>query len=182
KGENIFYTSTEGSPVNRQFYKVTIKDGTKAQLTFLNGVHTETFNDNGEYFLDNFSSLEVPRSITLISNTGVVSKVLLIADNPLKDYQLGKMKIFPLFTPKGDTLYCRMYAPTDFDPNKKYPVIDYMYGGPGVQLVTNTFPTGNDVWYQYMAEHGFLIFTLDNRGSADRGKAFEQATFRKLGT
>ncbi len=182
KGEYIFYSSTEDSPVNRQFYKVNLKDGSKTQLTFLNGVHTEIFNENGDYFLDNFSSIEVPRAISLINNKGAVLQSLLIAEFPLKGFLLGKEKIFHITNDHGDTLYCRMFLPVNFDSTKKYPVIDYLYGGPGVQLITNTYPTGNDLWYQYMAEHGFIIFTLDNRGSANRGKAFEQATFRKLGT
>jgi len=182
KGEFAYYSSTEDSPINRQFYKVNLKDGTKTQLTKGDGVHTEVFNDNGEYFIDNFSSLDIPRTLSIINNNGIVSQTLLNAENPLKEYQLGREKIFHITNESGDVLYCRMFLPINFDSTKKYPVIDYMYGGPNVQLVMNTFPTGNDLWYQYMAEHGFIIFTLDNRGSANRGKAFEQATFRNLGT
>ena len=80
-------------------------------------------------------------------------------------------------------MYCRLIKPVDFDPNKKYPVIVYVYGGPHAQLVTNHWPIGRyDFWFQYMAQHGYLIFTLDNRGSFNRGLKFEQATFRNLGT
>ena len=182
KGEFIYYSSTEDSPINRQFYKVNINDGKIAQLTKGDGTHTVIFNENGEYFIDNFSNLTIPRNITIINNKGNASQTLLMAENPLKDYQLGQVKIFTIPNGKGTNLYCRMYLPIHFDSTRKYPVIDYMYGGPNVQLINNTFPTGNDLWYQFMAEHGFIVFTLDNRGSANRGKDFEQATFRNLGT
>ena len=74
-----------------------------------------------------------------------------------------------------------MYLPSDFDSTKKYPVIDYLYGGPHHQEVLNTFNGSGNLWFTYMAQHGFIVFTLDNRGSENRGKAFEQATFRNLG-
>ncbi len=182
KGDFLYYSSTEDSPVNRQFYGVNLNNANTTQLTHGEGTHTEIFNDNGDYFIDNFSSLDVPRTINIINDRGIVSQTLLNAENPLNDYQLGSVKIFTIVNDTGDKLFCRMYLPINFDPTKKYPVIDYMYGGPNVELINNTFPTGNDLWYQYMAEHGFIIFTLDNRGSANRGKSFEQATFRNLGS
>jgi len=181
-GNYAFYSSTEGSPIDRQFYKLDLRNGDRMQLTHGDGTHTEIFNENGNYFIDNFSSIEVPRRLDIINYSGKVIQTLLDAPNPIKDYKLGKLSIFTIKNAEGDSLYCRIYLPTDFNPAKKYPVIDYMYGGPGVQLVNNTWPAGNDLWYQYMAEHGFVVFTLDNRGSANRGKAFEQVTFRKLGT
>ncbi len=182
KGEKLFFTSNERSPVNRQCYVLELKSGIKTQLTHGEGTHTATFNDNFDFFIDNFTSLEIPRNISIINAKGLVTKNLLYAENPLKDYQLGRVSIFTIPNNKGDLLYCRMFLPINFDSTKKYPVIDYMYGGPNVQLVNNTFPTGNELWFQYMAQHGFVVFNLDNRGSANRGKDFEQATFRNLGT
>jgi dipeptidyl-peptidase-4 len=92
------------------------------------------------------------------------------------------MRLFTIKASDGQPLYCRLFLPIDFDSTKKYPVIDYLYGGPGVQLITDSWLAGSDLWFQYMAEHGYIVFTLDNRGSAGRGKAFEQVTFRKLGS
>jgi dipeptidyl-peptidase-4 len=99
----------------------------------------------------------------------------------MKDYKLGKLSIFKLKSEVGDDLYCRMIKPVDFDSTKKYPVLVYLYNGPGVQLINNTWNGAGDMWLQYMAEHGFVVFTIDGRGSDNRGLAFEQATFRHLG-
>ncbi len=182
KGTFAYYSSTEGSPITRSFFKVDVNDGTKTQLTSSGGTHTETFNENGEFFIDNLTSLEVPRILSIINNKGITVQTLLVADNPLKEYNLGKEYLTTIRNEHGDGLYCRIFKPSNFDSTKKYPVIDYMYGGPNVQLVNDVWPTGNELWFQYMAERGFVVFTLDNRGSANRGKDFEQATFRKLGT
>ena len=102
---------------------------------------------------------------------------------PLKDYKLGKMDIFTLKSEiDGADLYCRMIKPVDFDSTKKYPVIVYVYGGPHAQLVTDSWLGGAGLFLNYLAENGYLIFTLDNHGSANRGRDFEQIIHRHLGT
>ncbi|MEL7340626.1 MAG: prolyl oligopeptidase family serine peptidase, partial [Bacteroidota bacterium] len=104
----------------------------------------------------------------------------------LADYQLGETKLFSLKANDGTDLYCRMILPPDFDSTKQYPVLTYVYGGPHAQLVTNTWMGGSmGRWIMlmnYFASQGYVVFTLDNRGSAHRGLAFEQAVFRQLGT
>ena len=96
---------------------------------------------------------------------------------------IGKSRIFSIKNDEGTQLYCRLITPPDFDSTKKYPVIVYVYGGPHVQEVTNIFGTGRYfLWFCEMAQKGFIVFTLDNRGSYNRGLQFEQATFRHLGT
>jgi dipeptidyl-peptidase-4 len=107
---------------------------------------------------------------------------MLIAENPLKDFKLGKLKIFTLKASDGTDLYCRQFWPVDFDSTKKYPVIVYVYGGPNVQLINNTWNAGGDLWFQHMAQKGYVVFTMDNRGTANRGLKFEQATFQHLGS
>jgi dipeptidyl-peptidase-4 len=92
------------------------------------------------------------------------------------------MKIFTIKNTEGTDLYCRLYKPVQFDSNKKYPVIVYWYGGPHAQLILNAWNGGaGDYWFQYMAERGYVVFTLDTRGSANRGKVFEQSIFRRAG-
>jgi len=182
KGDKIYFTSTINSGINRDFCSTIISTGKTTRLTSGDGVHTAIFNAETENFIDNFSSLNTPRVIKIVSSQGKEIKTLLTAENPLKDYAIGTTKLFTLKSQLGDDLYCRMVLPVNFDSTKKYPVIVYVYGGPHVQLVTNTWLAGGDLWYQYMAEKGYIVFTLDNHGSGNRGKAFEQATFRQLGT
>jgi dipeptidyl-peptidase-4 len=182
KGDKIYFTSTINSGINRDFCSTIISSGKTTRLTSGDGVHTPLFNATTENFIDNFSSLNTPRIIKVVSSQGKDIKTLLTADNPLKNYAIGTTKLFTIKSELGDDLFCRMVLPVNFDSTKKYPVIVYLYGGPHAQMVTNTWLAGGELWYQYMAEKGYIIFTLDNHGSGSRGKAFEQATFRQLGT
>jgi dipeptidyl-peptidase 4 len=181
KGSKAFYSSTTESGITRNFYSVDLKKGSIAKLTSNEGTHTITLNTKGTYFLDQYQSIETPRTIYLKSTNGKSSKTIFNAPNPIKDYKLGKMSIFTLKSESGDDLYCRLFKPVDFDSTKKYPTIVYLYNGPGVQMINNTWNGGGDLWFQYMAEHGYVVFTLDGRGSANRGLAFEQAIFRHVG-
>ena len=182
KGTKIFYSSTAESPITRNFYSLDLKKGISAKITSGDGTHTATLNSKGNYIIDNFQSITVPREIAVYSTKGKKIQILKQSENPLKDYKLGQMSIFKLKNENGDDLYCRMFKPVDFDSTKKYPAIVYLYGGPNIQLVNNTWNGAGDMWLQYMAERGFIVFTLDSRGSDNRGKYFEQATFQHLGT
>ncbi len=182
KGQNLFFTSTAISPLQRDYYSVNIGTVKSTRLTSGDGTHTVTLDDNGDYFLDNFTSNTTPREIKVVKTKDGKSQTLLQAENPLKEYQLGKTRLFTLKSELGDDLYCRMITPVNFDSTKKYPVIVYVYGGPHVQLVTNSWLGGGELWFHHLASKGFIVFTLDNHGSGNRGKAFEQAIFRKVGT
>ncbi|AEV31572.1 dipeptidyl aminopeptidase/acylaminoacyl peptidase [Owenweeksia hongkongensis DSM 17368] len=181
-GKNVFYTSTATSPLNRDLYKVSIKGGKPTRLTANEGTHMPKLNDAGTYFIDNFSSTEVPWRSQIIGTNNKVNYTLIDSDNPLTDYKLGEMNLFTIKDKDGGDLYCRMYLPTDFDSTKTYPVIVYLYGGPHAQMIRNYWGGGGNLWYQYMAQRGFIVWTLDNRGSGNRGQAWEQNTFRQLGT
>jgi dipeptidyl-peptidase-4 len=110
------------------------------------------------------------------------SKTLLQSPNPMQDYITGDISLFNIKNKNGDDLFCRQYKPAGFDATKKYPVIVYWYGGPHVQMILDNWNGGaGDYWFQYMAGKGYLVFTLDTRGSDNRGKAFEQSVFRNLG-
>ena len=182
EGNNVFFTSTKDSPLEAQYYKINLASGKMTKLTSGPGEHSVTKDEQGKYFLDAFNSLTVPYKAELINGEGKIVKNIFTAPDPLKDYAIGKTKIFKLKSSDGYDLYCRMILPANFDSTKKYPVLVYVYGGPGVQLITNSWLAGAGLWLNYMAEHGYVVFTLDNRGSANRGLAFEQETFRQLGT
>jgi dipeptidyl-peptidase-4 len=181
KGTKAFYTSTTESGITRNFYATEIKSGKTIRVTNGNGTHTALLSSNGNYILDNFQSTSIPRNISVCSTNGKSTRPIFEAPNPLKDYKLGAMSIFTLKSESGDDLYCRLFKPVDFDSTKKYPTIVYLYNGPSAQMINNTWNGGGDLWFQYMAERGYVVFTIDGRGSANRGLAFEQAIFRHVG-
>jgi dipeptidyl-peptidase 4 len=184
KADKIFYTANAESAINKDLYSVSLSSGKIVKLTNGNGTHTVKLSDDGKYFLDNFSSITVPNIITLCdANTGKVLQTILKSEDPTKDYKLGEMSIFTIKNENNDDLFCRLYKPVDFDSTKKYPVVVYLYNGPHVQVITNSWLGGAaNLWFQYMAEHGYVVFSIDGRGSDMRGKAFEQAIHRQLGT
>lgn len=182
KCTKVFFTSTIESGITRNYCSVDFKNGKVTKITSGEGTHTCALSDKGNYIIDNFQSTTIPREVSIYNTNGKKFQVLKIAANPLKDYQLGALSLFKLKSENGDDLYCRLFKPVNFDSTKKYPVIVYLYNGPGVQLINNTWNGAGDLWFQYMAEHGFVVFTMDGRGSTNRGLAFEQATFQHLGT
>lgn len=179
----IYFIGTKDSPIEDHLYKVKVKTGEITRITEPGANHKVVFNEFNGLFIDKYSSLEIPNVNQIINRSGKVISTLLKSLDPLADYKISKPKIFVL---KGDNeidLYSRIILPADFDSTKTYPVIVYVYGGPHDQLVTNEWYYGKyDFWFQYMAQRGFIIFTLDNRGSANRGLEFEQAVFGRLGT
>ena len=181
-GENLYYVSTEESAITKNLYRYNFKTGKSTRITQLLQVHNTQVNTGGTYVLDNFNSPDDPRTIQLIETKTGKTKILLQAANPLAGYSVGKLSIFTIKNNYGDDLYCRLFKPVNFDSTKKYPVIAYWYGGPHAQMITNGWNGGaSDYWFQYMSERGYLVFTLDPRGSDNRGKAFEQSIFRHAG-
>ncbi|HCS21423.1 MAG TPA: S9 family peptidase, partial [Bacteroidetes bacterium] len=131
---------------------------------------------------DIYSNAGTPNIAQRISLKDGAKTILHKAANPLTEYELGETSVFTLKASDGTDLYCRMIKPTHFDPAKKYPVVVYTYGGPHLQLIRNSWLSSANLWMHYMAQQGYLVFSLDGRGSANRGLAFENATFRNLGT
>ena len=180
--KNIFYISTEVSPLDRHAYKLNLKTGKRIRLTKDEGYHNVQVSADGKYFIDNYSSLNVPRKINITDAKAKVVEELVDADNKLKDYNLGEISLGKIKAADDKTdLYYRMVKPADFDPTKKYPVVVYVYGGPHAQLVTNRWLGGSRLWEEYMAQNGYLLYILDNRGSANRGKEFEAVIHRQCG-
>ncbi|ARS34148.1 S9 family peptidase [Pontibacter actiniarum] len=182
KGDELYYTSTAESPLERHIYAVSLRNGKVRRISQGSGTHHAQLSPNSKYIIDNYSSQVTPRKIWVLNTEGKVLQTLLNANNPLAEYQLGETVIFPIKAEDGTDLYTRMITPPNMDKSKKYPVVVYVYGGPHVQLVTNSWLGGANLWMHLMAQKGYIVFTLDSRGSGDRGLAFEQATFRQLGT
>ena len=183
KGNNLFYLSTAASPITRNLYSVNLKSGSPTRLTLSDGVHNAQVSSDGTYFIDEFSSPVEPHTISVLPTGGgsPKPKSILQAADPLKGFNLGNMTISTFNTPNGD-LYYRLYKPVNFDASKKYPIVVYWYGGAHAQLVTNAYNGGSaDYWFQWLAERGVVVFTIDTRGSEHRGRQFEQSIFRVAG-
>ena len=181
-GKYIYYTSAEVSPVDNHLFRVDVKTGKKAQLTKAEGWHRVTMSGDMKYFIDNYSSLNVPRVINLVQNDGKVVKELLKAENPTKDYNFGEISMGTVKTADGKfDNYYRLIKPMNFDPSKKYPTIVYVYGGPHSQMVKNSWQGELRRWEMYMAQHGYVVFVMDNRGTSNRGADFEKAIHGQCG-
>lgn len=180
-GNFVYIEATKESPNERHIYAVNLNNAEIKKLTLENGTHYAIFNNDFSLFLDYFSNITTPRKIFITNNKGENTQMLLKAANPIEEFMLGETKLFPIVN-DGVVLNCRMITPPNFDPKKKYPVIIYVYGGPHAQMISNSWLGGSNLWMQLMAQKGYIIFTMDNRGSANRGHEFESATFRKLGT
>ncbi|MFH1194693.1 MAG: DPP IV N-terminal domain-containing protein [bacterium] len=183
ENEKFFFVSNKDYIPGRDFYIANIDNGWIKKITTGEGTHTVKANSEGSYFIDQFNNFTTPNTIKLVDVKSKDIKTIFTADDPLADYTLGEIKIFTLQTEDKIDLYCRLIYPTDFDSSKKYPVIVYVYGGPHSQGVINNYPFGRyDLWFHMMAEKGFIVFEMDNRGTTNRGLEFEQTTFRRLGT
>ncbi|GJQ61839.1 MAG: prolyl tripeptidyl peptidase [Melioribacteraceae bacterium] len=183
KTGNVLFTSTKDGVEQNHLYSVNLNDKNITKLTNEQGSHNISFEEGNQIFIDKFSSLNDPGYAAVKTVDGKSEKVLEKFDNPLTEYKIGKTEIFTVQNDENVEFHCRAVYPPDFDPTKKYPVIVYTYGGPHVQLVKDSWAYGRyRFWFMKMAQEGYIVFTMDNRGTANRGRDFEQATFRKLGT
>ena len=181
-GENLFYTSTEESPVTKNLYLLNLKKATSKRITTGSFLHNTSISADGNYIIDNYSGPANPKTIQLVEVKTGKAKSLLQSANPLAAYSTGELNIFTIKNNEGADIYCRMFKPVNFDNTKKYPVIVYWYGGPHAQMILQAWNGGaGDYWFQYMAERGYVVFTIDTRGSSNRGRAFEQSIFRQAG-
>ena len=183
KRKSIIIASNEKSPIQRNICAVVTKTGKRTLVDDCGkGWHNATLSENGQYVFDNYSTPTVPRKIALVNTENGKRTAYFTAENPWKGYNVPEYSCGTIKAADGETdLYWRMVKPVNFDPNKKYPTIIYVYGGPHAHNVDARWNYSSRGWETYMAEKGYLLFILDNRGSENRGKAFEQATFRQLG-
>lgn len=182
-GENIYYTSTQESPIESHLYCLNLPTGKQTQLTDQDpGVHHTRLNASGTWFYDRFSSLQNPGTSQLRAIRKNRKSVLVQAENPYLSYAMPEIELGTIKAADGVTdLHYRLTKPVDFDASKKYPVIIYLYNGPHAQLVTNSWLGGSRGWDIYMAQKGYVLFTVDGRGSANRGRDFEQAIHLRVG-
>lgn len=183
RGKYIFIQLTMENPLERHICKVDVTTGEVRKLSRDAGTHAASFSPGMNLFIDQWKASAMPSKCDLISAEGNYLTTIHQSADPLAGYELGENRLFTIKAADNKTgLYGRMILPPRFDPAKKYPVIVYVYGGPHAQLVTNTWLNAADWWQYYMASEGYICVTLDNRGSANRGKAFEEIIHRQLGT
>lgn len=168
--------------LDRDIFQVFINKGNVRKLSN-GGVHSVLFNSKSDLILDKFSSLENPGQVDVIDvKSGKKLHTFHQAKNPFEDYKIGEVRLGTIKAAdlKSDLNY-RMILPHDFDSSQSYSILVYVYGGPGIQLINNSFMGGDPYWMHHQANKGYIVFSLDSRGSENRGKDFEQATFRNLG-
>lgn len=181
-GKSLYYLSTQISPLDRHLYRVRLSGGTPLLLTPEQGFHTARFSPDGKHFLDTYSSTEVAGRSVLRSAVGKELKVLHNAKNPDEGFASPSVELGTIKAADDQTdLHYRLIKPYNFDSKKKYPAIIYVYNGPHAQLVQNRHRAAARGWELNMANLGYIIFTVDGRGSAYRGSAFEQVIHRQLG-
>lgn len=181
KKKEIYFSSTKETPLEKHLYKVNWQTTKITRLDKDAGIHNGILSKDGTHLYDVFANASTPRIANIINTQSLQTKNILIAENPLKNFQRPEIQNITLKADDGTPHYGKLILPTDFDKTKKYPVIVYLYNGPHLQLVTNNFPASGNLWYEYMAQRGYIVFTMDGRGSSNRGTQFEQAVFRNLG-
>ena len=180
---NLYYSGTGESPLEKHYYQINVASGKELRLTTEAGTHQARFSSDFNYFFDSYSSHEVPNIEQLKDNTGKNLRQILKADNPYTNVKIGTAEIGTIKASDSKTdLYYRLIKPSNFDASKKYPVLVYVYGGPHAQMITNSWLDGASLWMYWMAEQGYLVYTVDNRGSENRGFEFESIIHRQLGT
>jgi dipeptidyl-peptidase-4 len=181
-GQTIYFTATEASPLERNLYRVNL-DGTGfTRITTEDGNNAADTSPHGRYSVVTNSAIDRQRKMSVISTAGKELAVLVDNENPrAENYSFNYTKLIEIEAEDGETLYGMITLPPDFDENHKYPVIVYVYGGPAVQLVTNSWSIMALFLHQLNAARDYIIFTLDNRGSWGRGHEFESKIYLKLG-
>ena len=178
----VYFTATEKSPIERHLYRVALDGSGFSRLTKEDGTHMINLAPDASAYVDTYSNTAMPPRQDLFRSDG--SKIVTINENKVEElaqFHLSPVEFFTIQSRDGVPLNCFMIKPTHFDPAKKYPVIVYTYGGPHAQVVLNAWGGSVLLWHQMMAQKGFIIFALDNRGSAGRGHVFEEPIHYHLG-
>ena len=189
KGENIFIYANKNNLDGRDAYRVNLKNGTMECLTNYNsaeGTHTVVVNDEGTRMVDYFSAVDNPGEVNYVININKPANHrdynIYRAENPLKDYAMPGVELGTIKAADGKTdLYYRLITPPNMEKGKKYPTLVYVYGGPHSQLVTDSWLGGGNLYFMFLAQQGYVVFTVDNRGTDNRGFEFESCTHRHLG-
>ncbi len=182
KRDELYYTSTEVSSIERHLYSMDIKGKNRKKLTLDAGVHSVNFSHDFKYYIDTYSSFDFPAKTELYQAKGKLIKVL--AENSdyqkqTEEYGCARTEYFQVGIEGGDSLNAYMMKPLDFNKDKKYPVLMYVYGGPGSQNVMNRW-NGN-MWHHFLTQQGYIIVCVDNRGTGGKGRDFQHITYKQLG-
>ncbi len=184
KDGKLFYQSAEVSPLEKHIYSIDIKGKDKQQLTKTAGTNRARFSTTFYYFINTHSATGVPPSYTVNDAKGTLIRSL--EDNTkfrgkLQQYGIEGAEFFKFRTSEKVELNGWMIKPPNFDKNKKYPVFMYVYGGPGSQTVTNSWGSTNFIWFNMLAQKGYIVVSVDNRGTGSRGEEFKKMTYLQLG-
>ncbi|MBL7766377.1 MAG: S9 family peptidase [Chitinophagaceae bacterium] len=182
KSQEIIFTGTMDSPLQKNVYAVQVSTNKMRSLSGTKASHTAQLSADGNYLIDQYTSMSVPKNIEITNVLTGAEKRILTAGNTLENYQTAQVRSVQLYASDSTLLYGKLILPYDFDSTKKYPVVVYLYNGPHLQLNRDAFPASGNLWYDYMTQHGYVMFVMDGRGSSNRGFAFESAVHRQLGT
>jgi dipeptidyl-peptidase-4 len=184
KNEVIYFTSGLGNPLVRNLYKIKFNGKDLVRITNFDGTNSINFSPNLKNFIwTNSSASSIPK-IYLADVSGKILDTLIDNKNlekTLSEYKLSKPEFLTFTTSDGVVLNAMMIKPPDFDSTKKYPVLFYNYSGPGSQIVRNAFGGPQSLWHQMMAQEGYIVFMIDNRGTGGRGKSFKNIVYKNLG-
>lgn len=181
-GKNCYVEAIAANPTEQHIYRVDVETMEAFKMSKQPGTHRASLSSSGKYLIDNWSNIDTPRKIDLLTGSGKMVRNLLTADDPMKGYSWSKPELVDIQVDRARTFHSRIIKPSDFDPNKQYPVIVYVYNGPHVKLVSNSWMGGAAMWMYSMAEEGYIIFTTEGRGSSARGFDFEAAVHRQMGS
>lgn len=181
----IYYASTEDSPLEKHLYSISLSGKGKKKLTSIAGSYTIDMSNDCSYYMSYFSSANTPLTVSLYQTKGN-KLVKIMEDNKdlldkSKSYDFAKKEFFQIDNGNGDKLNAFFLKPTDFDPQKKYPLLIFQYSGPGSQQVANRWGGGHFIWHQYLAQNGYIVAVVDTRGTGFRGEAFKKVTYKQLG-
>ncbi len=178
----VYFTATEKSPMERHLYRVGLDGSGFARITKEDGTHMVNLSPNANLYVDTYSNATTPPRQDLHRIDGTKAATLNENNVPeLAQYHLSPVDFFAVKSHDGVSLNCFLIKPPQFDPAKKYPVIVYTYGGPGAQVVLNGWEGDTLLWHEMMAQKGYIIFALDNRGSTGRGHVFEEPIYHRFG-
>ena len=184
KNSEILVQTTEKGSTNRVVSKINIKTGKKQIVSELNGTNNADFSKSFQYFINTHSSAEQPNIYTLRDFNGKTLRELQNNNSALKKLQSDGFvtkEFFQIPNKNGDQMNAWMIKPKDFSPNKKYPVLMYQYSGPGSQQVSNVWDGRNTIWFNLLAQKGYIVLCVDGRGTGYRGTKYKKATYKNLG-
>lgn len=178
----VYFTATEKSPLERHLYRVSLDGSGFMRITTEDGTHRVNFAPNAAMYVNTYSNAGTPPRQDIYRSDG--KKLTTLNENKmaeLDEYKLSPIEFFTIKSHDGMSLNCSMIKPPNFDPAKKYPVLVHTYGGPRVQVVVDAWTGSRFLWHQLMAQKGYIIFSLDNRGSVGRGHLFEEPIHYRFG-